>query len=231
MKTILIIIILFISFNLYSQNDSLISFGQKIKFSNYTVIFDKQYKQAKIAYYILTKDMLPNYVERQNYFYYDKNYKSYKNDDFKYSGFDRGHLVPSDNMQFSKKSMKETFQYVNITLQYPSFNRGIWKKLENKVKNICELYDTVYIVTGPIFDINSYNNKYIIPKSFFKVLLYKKNGIYYTKGYIIPNFKLKRLYKKLKDYTYSVNFIEFLTGYDFFPFLNDNIEEKTEKRN
>lgn len=55
--------------------------------------------------------------------------------DYKYSGYDRGHLAPAADMHWSRQSMSESFFLSNMSPKKPGFNRGIWRKLEAVVRN------------------------------------------------------------------------------------------------
>jgi endonuclease G len=74
--------------------------------------------------------------------------------DFLNSGYDRGHMVPSADLDLVAIQNSETFLLTNMSPQVPNFNRHIWRRLENEIrvlnnkKNILE----TYVVTGPIFD-------------------------------------------------------------------------------
>ena len=48
--------------------------------------------------------------------------------------------------------MSESFYMSNMSPQVPGFNRGIWKNLEEEVRNWVEAFDSVYIITGPILE-------------------------------------------------------------------------------
>ena len=50
--------------------------------------------------------------------------------DYKESGYDRGHLIPASDMKWSPDAMSASFFMINMSPQDPSFNWGIWKKLE-----------------------------------------------------------------------------------------------------
>jgi len=54
--------------------------------------------------------------------------------DYRGSGYDRGHIVPAGNMQWSPKAMSESLLLSNMAPQLGSFNRGIWKQLETRVR-------------------------------------------------------------------------------------------------
>jgi len=47
-------------------------------------------------------------------------------------------------MGFSEIAMNESFYYSNMSPQVASFNRGVWKKLENKVRKLLELIELLF---------------------------------------------------------------------------------------
>ena len=56
-------------------------------------------------------------------------------EDYKGSGYDRGHLAPAADMARDAQTMSESFLLSNMTPQAGvGFNRGIWKKLEEKIR-------------------------------------------------------------------------------------------------
>jgi endonuclease G len=71
------------------------------------------------------------------------------------STYDRGHMLA--NMMrnnCSSNSQKQTFFHTNQIPQVNSFNQGKWVALENKENAWRSECDTMYVVTGPIFDSN-----------------------------------------------------------------------------
>ena len=84
--------------------------------------------------------------------------------------------------------------------QLPRFNRGVWKKLEMQVRNWAVEYDSLYVVTGPIFDSIMPTigpHRVAVPKAYYKVLLQKRNGNWEGIGFILPNSNTK---VDFKDY-------------------------------
>ena len=62
--------------------------------------------------------------------------------------------------------------------QVASFNRGIWKKLETQVRNWAIEYDSLYVVTGPIFSDSMKiigPHRVAVPNAYYKVILDQKN--------------------------------------------------------
>ena len=74
--------------------------------------------------------------------------------DYQGSGYDRGHLVPSADKEETALLNSETFLLSNMCPQKPEFNRGIWKSLEDAVRQLDaqeDIYET-YVISGPIFN-------------------------------------------------------------------------------
>jgi len=66
--------------------------------------------------------------------------------------FDRGHLVPSGDMQRSLDAMLNTYVLTNMAPQFGNFNREIWARLEGYVRDWAADRDPLFVVTGAIFD-------------------------------------------------------------------------------
>ena len=73
---------------------------------------------------------------------------------FKGSGFDRGHLVASANQRETVMQNSETFLLSNMSPQAPEFNRNIWRKLEEAIRELNSHDDVMetYVLTAPVFD-------------------------------------------------------------------------------
>ena len=113
--------------------------------------------------------------------------------------------------------------------QLPRFNRVVWKKLEMEVRNWAVEFDSLYVVTGPIFDSVMPTigpHRVAVPKAYYKVLLQKRNGNWVGIGFMLPNSNTKL---DFKDYAISIDKVEGITGIDFFWRLEDILEFKVEK--
>ncbi len=121
-------------------------------------------------------------------------------EDYRGSGFDKGHLCPAADAKSSPQAMKETFYLSNVSPQHPLLNRKTWLKLEKYVRALAKSSDVVYVITGPLFlphtkkDGKRYvkyqvigKNDVAVPTHFFKVLQAKKGGNFQREAYIIPN--------------------------------------------
>jgi endonuclease G, mitochondrial len=57
-------------------------------------------------------------------------------------------IGPAEDMSFSQDATDKTYYMSNMTLQMGSFNRGVWKKLEIKVREWVKKYKELYVVSG-----------------------------------------------------------------------------------
>ena len=148
--------------------------------------------------------------------------------DYYNSGYDRGHLAPAGDMRISKISMSESFLLSNISPQKPLFNSGGWQQLESQVRSWVLSEGEMFIVTGPILrnHIESIGlNNVTVPSFFYKIVFSKSNDKMIA--FLMPN---KKISNDLKYYVKSVDYIENLTGIDFFYQLDDEIEKELESQ-
>lgn len=197
---------------------------QVIANRHYLIGYSYYFRQAKWALEIVTPGQVDD-VDRLDNFRPDYRIpEMFRADlvDYKNSGYDRGHLVASANQIGTEIQNSETFLLSNMSPQAPKFNRNIWKKLENAIreldakKNILE----TYVVCGPVFDfdkpVKSIGTKdkngvtLPIPQSYFKSVLTENNkGALHMWSFIIPN---KNTYKPLEDFQVPTTTVEKMAG-------------------
>ncbi|WP_227686816.1 DNA/RNA non-specific endonuclease [Spirosoma arboris] len=71
-----------------------------------------------------------------------------KHEDYTNSGFDRGHLCPSDDRDSTAEENKTTFILTNIVPQAPQLNRQSWLRLEDYCRNLVAQGNELYIIAG-----------------------------------------------------------------------------------
>jgi len=149
-------------------------------------------------------------------------------EDYKYSGYDRGHLKPAGSSKTSKEEMSESFLLSNISPQYPQINRGTWKSIEEYERKLLNYYDSLNINTGTIF--KNYFNKKLpnskirVPKYFFKTIMTPDS---LTIAFLCANEAVKDSVQfKYK----SVNEIEKMIHQDLYPGLPEK-QENTRSNN
>lgn len=72
-------------------------------------------------------------------------------DDYNHSGYDRGHMVPSEDKQAASSINRLTFRTSNVAPQLPSLNRGQWKMTENVCRQLAQRHDSVRVEVHAIF--------------------------------------------------------------------------------
>lgn len=196
----------------------------------YSLSYDENTEQAKwVAYKLESSELIPN-NKRTNRFYTDTLVSSFtaNNEDYKYSGYDRGHLAPAADMVWNKQAMRESFYYSNISPQLPAFNRGIWKVLEMKVRELAITHGSLYITCGPIFsnsDITIGKNEVVIPTHFYKTLLVYNSEGKQSIGFIFPH---KKCQGDIFDFAVTVDSVEKITGLDLYYKLPNREENEIE---
>lgn len=197
--------------------------GQLVQHKFYALSYDEQYEQADWVAYILTKEHLnQEWQERSDNFLPDPLVKtgSATPDDYRNSGYDRGHLAPAADMAFDAEAMKESFYMSNISPQAKNFNKGIWRELEELTRDWAKKNGKLYVVTGPVLSQTPKGeigeNKVAVPVAFYKVLLDLTEPDTKGIGFVIPNeVSFDPLYK----FATSIDDVEKQTGIDFFPEL------------
>ncbi|MBQ9089301.1 MAG: DNA/RNA non-specific endonuclease [Lentisphaeria bacterium] len=198
--------------------------------SGFALGYSHKRKQAVWVCYILTaKQLQMPKARRNNKFAPDPAIRlnPVKPADYRKTGYDRGHLAPAADMSFSKISMTHSFYMSNISPQLPGCNRGIWKRLESKVRQWALEEGKLCIITGPLFFGTRKvmgGRKIPVPDAFYKIIL-DMSEPYRMTAFIIPNNATKR---RLNTFVTAVDKIEEATGFDFFPdFPNAEEMEKT----
>jgi endonuclease G len=147
-------------------------------------------------------------------------------DNYRGSGYDRGHLVSSANQINQSIQNSETFLLSNMTPQKLELNRKMWSKLEDKVRVLNskpEILET-YVLSAPVF----YFNKTIetigkhddlgidipIPHAFVKSVLAEDNkGRLLLWTFLMEN---KELEGKIEDFLVKTYDVEQLVGGRFW---------------
>lgn len=70
--------------------------------------------------------------------------------DYKGSGYDKGHLADAEDFAYDCELDESTFRYYNCLPQTPKLNRGIWKQFETVIRKDSQL-DSLRIACGGIF--------------------------------------------------------------------------------
>lgn len=205
-----------------------------LKRRGYTVSFNRDWNLPNWVAWELTPEKLVERESRTDKFLPDPDLpeaEAVVTDDYKNSGYDRGHICPAADNRWHWKAMFESFYLTNICPQNHNLNRGDWKELEEACRNWAQKEGKIYIVGGPIcYDRRQgrtigQTHRIRVPDAFFKVILCLEGGKPKAIGFVYPNESGNR---PMKRYVRTVDYVERITGIDFFPALPDAVEEEVE---
>lgn len=203
---------------------------QIIRKTSYIVSYNKDTKIPNWVVWHLTKEHTDGPYKRISNFYEEESVTSPRAtiDDYRGSGWSRGHMCPAGDNKWDGKAMFDTFSLINVCPQNANLNSGLWNSIEIDCRNWARKNGSIYIVCGPIFMNKVHetigNNQVYVPEAFFKVILCL-NGHPKGIGIIVRNTDGTR---KRDLYYNSIDQIERITGIDFFPALPDSIENTVE---
>lgn len=230
--------------------------GYKNDARNYTFCFDPSLRASLWVAYPLHKDHMTGDGDRANSdFGYDPSVdsKCQAHLSRSYNGwYDRGHQLPAADRKCSQQMMDQTFYATNMTPQQGNFNQVKWGAVEGKVRNMaCK--DTLYVVTGAYFGGEHHSsidaqttdrsgNKCPTPTHYYKALLRTKKG---NTGKRIDEIDDANQLRAIaiwmehantgEDKTItkadciSVEELEKITGFIFFPMIDDKIEQSVKR--
>lgn len=204
---------------------------QIVSHIDYVLSYNEKYGQASYVAYELDNNEIYGSSVRKNNFREDPtiNSGSASLDDYKKSGYDRGHLIPAADQKESDEAMSDSFYMSNMSPQSPNFNRKIWADLEATIRTFANTNTKIYVTTGPILTDGPYKtigkNEVAVPKYFYKVILDYTEPEIKSIGFILPNEESN---KPLQSFATTVDEVEERTGIDFFYQLPDEQEATIE---
>jgi len=201
---------------------------QLVKHLAYISSYNPTHRIPNYVVHVIPKDILYGTYSRSNDFRPDPLIKQNMADSTDYwnSGYDRGHLAASADFKWNKRALSESYYYSNVIPQNPRLNQNTWSKLEMQVREWAIDKSEVIVVTGPVLHDNlpkipqgSFNVS--IPEYIYKIVLDYYAPEYQAIAFLYPN---KDVPYELEKHVVSIDSIEQLTGIDFFPKLNDSLE-------
>lgn len=149
-------------------------------------------------------------------------------EDYKNAEWTHGHMCPAADCKWDSTAMLESNLLTNICPQHSNLNSGLWNKIEQDCRRWAKKYGDVYIVCGPLLLNKEHEtigeNRVVVPEAFFKVVLCLQETPKAI-GFIVRNNEGK---KKRDQFINTIDDVERITGYDFFPKLPNDIEEVVE---
>lgn len=203
--------------------------NQIIIHSAYTLSYNETHEQADwVAYELTREEVLNDLYDRTDNFREDPDVisGSAQLSDYYMSGYDRGHLAPAADMSWSETAMSESFYMSNMSPQVHAFNAGKWSYLEAQVRAWADLYNGVYVISGPVLSAGLPtigDNKVSVPAYFYKVIV--KSDLSGGIAFLLPNEDLELSFK---NYAVTIDFVEEQTRIDFFEKLKESDQDHFE---
>ncbi|MEO1004892.1 MAG: DNA/RNA non-specific endonuclease [Cyanobacteria bacterium J06638_38] len=155
--------------------------------------------------------------------------------DYRGSGYDRGHLVPSGDRTQSRLDNSSTFVMTNMIPQSPSNNREVWRELEEYSRDLVAQGKELYVVAGGNGIAEKIaQSKIVVPEYTWKVILILDRPSEEltidnteTLAVWIPNTE-EVLNTDWQDYIVSVDEVEKKTGYNFFAVVPQKLQRQLE---
>jgi DNA/RNA endonuclease G (NUC1) len=178
-------------------------------------------------------------VTRSTTFYTDTNLPSgfhrVTTSEYTYSGYDRGHMCPSDDRTDTTADNKAVFFMSNILPQTDDLNTGPWEALETYCRSLTTSNYEPLIISGPVgYDGSKINtNGYVsIPQYTWKIVVCVPPGTGTALSRITASTRVIAVKMpniigihsvKWTNYITCVNRIQYDTGYTFFTALSSTI--------
>ncbi len=159
-----------------------------------------------------------------------------KGTDFSGSGYDRGHMCPSGDRTKTVADNSETFLMTNMIAQAPNNNQQHWATLESYCRTLANGGNELYIISGGHGTSGFIaNGKVAVPTYTWKVIMVLPSGTNdvsrvttSTRLIAIVSPNQNGISSDWRSFRVSVDYVESLTGYDFFSNVPDSIENVIE---
>ena len=181
MKKLITLITIILIFRVsYSQHVLIDSVAFSIQHGELSFFLDKDTNSYISVHNIDYKNIIRITGKRSDKWHKEKPFGPYNKNIYIRTGYDLGHLTPSNITSYNDSINYISFSLFNQAPQVSAFNRGKWSKLEAKVVKTLTLGKTnAIIVTGVIYNNNKkiYLNKsrIKIPMAYYKIVVTAKS--------------------------------------------------------
>ena len=209
---------------------------------NYSLLYDKTKHAALWVAFEMNGDTYPWKVSRSDDWEADPAIPASWQPDLsgaykESSTYSRGHQCASNDRRTTTEQTKQTTYFSNMTPQLSGFNSGMWSSLEGdvqKIGNATTGTNMLYVVTGPIFE-SGYGTTQdkngmacAIPSKYFKCIM----KVSFTNGTptaaVGAAYLLNHQNSGATRQEVTIDYIEQLTGFDFFANVPTAIQNSAE---
>lgn len=145
-------------------------------------------------------------------------------------GYDRGHLAPLGSFKGSRFASQANF-LSNITPQKSALNQGPWRILEERVRALVEKGNTVWVITGPIYEdemppLPNADETHTVPSGYWKIVAIEPGNELRVAALVMMQDTPRD--SPLENHVERVRAVENRTRLDFFSELPDAQENELE---
>lgn len=152
------------------------------------------------------------------------------------SGYDRGHLVASNDRRYSREAEDQTYYYTNMSPQTSEFNQGYWQQLESQVQDWGRnerFRDVLYVAKGGTIatgqcDRASVDVRMVRPRFYWMAIVVKRGLTHRAIGFWLKHDEDYKHRPPLINYAVSIDELEKKTGLDLFHNFEDDLENRIE---
>ena len=125
--------------------------------------------------------------KRSDKWHKEKPFGPYNREASQKTGYDLGHLTPSNITSYDDSLNYHSFSLFNQAPQLAGFNRGKWSQLENYVEQLILKKKTdAIIITGVIYDNKKKTflgkSRIKVPIAYYKIVVFDKKKVYAWMG-------------------------------------------------
>lgn len=212
-----------------AQNDSLLPDNYLVFHSGYILSYNRDRGAPNwVTWHLSGSDI--GSIDRTNAFAADillpADWRIAKND-YAGSGYDRGHMCPSEDTSQTEESNRESFLMSNMQPQLHRLNGGTWKSLEGYVQGLAKQGMEAYLIAGCYGSKGRVNDKVTIPTHCWKIVLLLPEGnndkrriTCSTRIIAVDMPNEPTILSGWRNYRTNVGEIERSTGYTFLSTLS-----------
>ena len=153
-------------------------------------------------------------------------------DDYKKSGYDRGHMVPNYAIvtRYGEDAQKRTFRMSNIAPQSPALNRGVWRDVEHRIADLWTArYGEIWVIVGSISPQTGETlsgTAIDVPESYYQIIIAQEGmdvralAVLFDQSVGWKDWAARHIV--------TIDELEKLSGLDFLPELPSFIQEPLE---
>lgn len=178
LKNFIFILTLSLCVNLYSQRDSVF-----VKTSVYSCVYSEVLQQPKRVWYTV-QCPLGSYPRKGMDFYTNDSIRTSDGKDYEGNVWDKGHCAPAADFNCDRPTLWATFSYLNCVLQHERLNRGAWRLLEVRERELSKSHK-VEVEIKMVYSKSSLRlpTGATVPDGFLKTIKYGKvKEVYYFKN-------------------------------------------------